>query len=64
LDLRGNWNYAPGTSQFSGSVKTVNGDLTGSASGRFYGPTAQEIGGVYGLTGGGATMLGGFGGKR
>lgn len=64
LDLRGTWNYAPATSQFSGGVNTVNGDLTGSASGRFYGPNAQEIGGVYGLSGGGATLLGGFGGKR
>jgi len=64
LDLRGSWTYAPGTSQFSGSVNTVNNDLKGSAAGRFYGPTAEEIGGTYGLTGGGASMLGGFGGKR
>jgi hypothetical protein len=64
LDLTGNWSYAPGTSQFSGAVDTQDGALTGNASGRFYGPNAQEIGGVYGLTGGGASMLGGFGGKR
>jgi hypothetical protein len=65
LDLRGNWNYAPGTSQFSGSVNTVNNGLSGSATGRFYGPSAQEIGGVYGLTSPtGASMVGGFGGKR
>jgi hypothetical protein len=64
LDLRGNWSYAAGTSQFSGGVNTVNGDLTGNASGRFFGPSAQEIGGVYGLSGGGASLLGGFGGKR
>lgn len=65
LDLNGNWSYAPGTSQFSGSVRTADGALTGTGSGRFYGPNAEEIGGVYGLTGaGGARMLGGFGGKR
>jgi hypothetical protein len=65
LDLSGNWSYAAGTSQFSGGVKTTDGALTGTGSGRFYGPNAEEIGGVYGLSGsGGARMLGGFGGKR
>jgi len=34
-------------------------------TGRFYGPTAQEIGGVFSLKGTGPqTMLGGFGGKQ
>jgi hypothetical protein len=64
LDLSGNWSYASGTSQFSGDVRTSDGALTGTGSGRFYGPNAEEIGGVYGLSGGGARMLGGFGGKR
>jgi transferrin binding protein len=66
LDLRGNWSYAPGSSQFSGGVNTADGNLTGSASGRFYGPSAQEIGGVYGLGSptGASRMIGGFGGKR
>jgi hypothetical protein len=65
LNLSGNLTYAPGTSQFSGSVNTANGNLTGTASGRFYGPSAQEIGGTYGLgSTDGKRMLGGFGGKR
>ncbi len=65
LNLSGNLTYAPGTSQFSGAVATQGSALTGDASGRFYGPNAEEIGGVYGLTGsGGRRMLGGFGGKR
>jgi hypothetical protein len=63
LNLTGLWSYGLGTSQFSGDVDAVNG-MTGTASGRFYGPAAEEIGGVYSLTGGGATLLGGFGGKR
>jgi hypothetical protein len=63
LNLTGLWDYSLGTSQFSGDVAAVNG-MTGTASGRFYGPAAEEIGGVYSLTGGGATLLGGFGGKR
>jgi hypothetical protein len=64
LDLRGDLSYEAGFSQFTGNVNTVNNELTGNASGRFYGPNAEEIGGVYGLTGNGASMLGGFGGKR
>lgn len=66
LDLNGNWSYGAGTSQFSGTVATQNGALSGNATGRFYGPAAEEIGGVYGLSS--ATdrsrMIGGFGGKR
>jgi len=65
LNLSGNLNYAAGTSQFSGNVNTPNSTLKGSASGQFYGPNAQEIGGIYGLTSpDGQRMLGGFGGKR
>jgi hypothetical protein len=66
LNLSGNLSYAPGSSQFSGNVSTADNALSGNASGRFYGPNAQEIGGVYGLNAGsgGARMIGGFGGKR
>jgi hypothetical protein len=38
--------------------------MTGSVSGKFYGPNAEEMGGVYSLGGNGANMMGGFGGKR
>jgi hypothetical protein len=66
LDLTGNWTYGSSTSQFSGTLRTQDSSLSGNASGRFYGPNAEEIGGVYGLTS--ATdrsrMVGGFGGKR
>jgi hypothetical protein len=70
LNLTGTWNYPAGTSQFSGTVTTQNGLLAGNASGRFYGPAAEEIGGVYGLsstpleTSGKSRMIGGFGGRR
>jgi hypothetical protein len=69
LDLTGNWSYGTGTSEFSGTVSTTPaGNLSGSATGRFYGPNAEEIGGVYSLTsntmGDRSTMIGGFGGKR
>jgi hypothetical protein len=65
LNLSGTLNYAAGVNQFSGNVKTQNDELTGRATGRFYGPSAQEIGGTYGLgSTDGKRMLGGFGGKR
>jgi hypothetical protein len=65
LNLSGNLSYGSGSSQFSGNVGTANNALSGDASGRFYGPNAQEIGGVYGLSGSnGARMVGAFGGKR
>jgi hypothetical protein len=52
LDLSGTLAYAAGSNSFSGSVSTVSA-LTGSASGNFYGPTAQEAGGVFAVTGSG-----------
>lgn len=67
LNLSGTLNYGIGVNQFSGTVTAPAASLSGSASGRFYGPNAEEIGGVYGLsdTGGGISrMLGGFGGRR
>lgn len=66
LNLSGNLSYGAGSNQFSGNVSTANNALSGNASGRFYGPNAEEIGGVYGLSApsGGARMIGAFGGKR
>jgi hypothetical protein len=66
LNLQGTLSYAAGTNQFSGTVNTTGQPLTGSASGRFYGPAYEEIGGVYTLRNGGTleSILGGFGGKR
>ena len=65
LNLSGSLSYAPGVNAFSGSVQTQNTLLGGQAGGRFYGPAAEEIGGVYSLQGAGVSrMLGGFGGKR
>lgn len=66
LNLSGTLTYSPGTSVFSGSVTTANTALSGSATGQFYGPSAEEIGGTYSLSAssGVSHMLGGFGGKR
>ena len=65
LNLSGNLTFAPNQNAISGSVQTQNGALTGNADGRFYGPAATEIGGVYSLSGSGMSrMIGGFGGRR
>jgi hypothetical protein len=65
LNLSGTLTYSPGSSQFSGPVSTSNNQLSGQAGGRFYGPSAQEIGGAFSLNGSGPShMVGGFGGSR
>jgi hypothetical protein len=38
--------------------------MTGNAGGQFYGPSAQEIGGVFAVKAGNYGYIGGFGGKR
>lgn len=64
LNISGTLTYAPGANQITGSVATTGG-LTGSVNGRFYGPSAQEIGGTFSVTGAGLEgYAGAFGGKR
>jgi len=67
LDLSGpTLTYTVGGNQFTGVVTTASGSLTGMATGNFYGPAAEEIGGIYTLKGAAQpeAMVGGFGGKR
>lgn len=66
LNISGTFSYAQGVNALtSGNLATTNGQLSGIGSGRFYGPAAEEIGGVYSLSGTGLSrMVGGFGGKR
>ena len=68
LNLNGAASWAEGTADFNGTMKAANG-LTGEMKGRFYGPAAEEIGGVYGLSGQDSNgeavhYVGGFGGRR
>ena len=68
LNLNGAASWAEGTGDFNGTMKAANG-LTGEMKGRFYGPNADEVGGVYGLSGqdskGEAVhYVGGFGARR
>jgi hypothetical protein len=66
LDLSGTLAYSAGTNSFNGTVTTANSALTGSAFGKFYGPSATEVGGIYNVTAGSGlqSMSGAFGGKR
>ena len=56
--MNGTLNHAAGSNQFTGTV-TATG-LSGSATGNFYGPAAQEIGGIYNLTGTAGQLSGDF----
>ena len=65
LNFSGTLTWASGQNAFGGQVKAVNPDLNGQASGRFFGPKAEEMGGTYNLAGTGVSrMVGGFGGKQ
>ena len=64
LDITGTLTYSYTTNSFAGGATTTNG-MTGNASGRFYGPAAEEIGGVFSLNDGALTSyIGAFGGVR
>ncbi|OYZ25507.1 MAG: hypothetical protein B7X82_10470 [Hydrogenophilales bacterium 17-64-65] len=64
LNLNGTLSYAAGTNRFTGTVNSVGG-LTGNSTGQFYGPNAEELGGVFLLQGGGVeTYAGAYGAKQ
>lgn len=67
LNLTGTLTYAAGTNSFAGNVATSGGTLSGASSGRFYGPSAQELGGMFILQAGSGipeTYGGAYGAKR
>ena len=65
LNLTGSMSYASGKNQMTGTVSSASG-MSGSIIANFYGPSANEIGGTYGLSQPttGNSLVGGFGGKR
>jgi len=64
LDLNGTLTYTPGNSH-AGTLRSAGGTLSGSVSGGFYGPRAEEAGGTFILNSGGAEKLtGAYGAKR
>lgn len=60
----GNMTYSPGGAFFSGTVNTQNNVMTGTGSGWFYGPSANELGGTFFISGTGGKLVGGFGAGR
>jgi len=65
LNLSGNLTYEEGINRFTGSVKNSDNRLTGTSTGQFYGPNAEELGGVFLLQGNGVeTYAGAYGAKR
>lgn len=68
LNISGTLTYSAGTNAFRGALTApgAGSGLTGNAVGKFYGPTANEIGGTYLLRAGSGleSMIGAFGGKR
>ena len=49
LNLSGTFTYSAGTNAFAGTVTNAGGTMSGRSEGRFYGPAAQELGGVLSL---------------
>lgn len=49
---------------FDGTAQTDDGVLSGTAAGGFFGPGAEEAGGVWRMIGGGEEAVGAFGGKQ
>jgi hypothetical protein len=66
LNLTGTLTYAPGSSSFSGTLTNAGGTMSGASNGRFYGPTAQELGGVFMVKSPTTveTFVGAYGAKR
>lgn len=68
LNLTGTLTYAAGTNRFTGSTDSVTSvsGLTGNSTGQFYGPNAEELGGVFLLSVPGSveTYAGAYGAKQ
>jgi len=66
LNLGGTLIYSPASNTFTGTLTNAGGTMSGSSTGRYYGPAAQELGGVFTLKSatGVETFAGGYGGKR
>lgn len=63
VPLSATMTYAAGSSRFSGTFR-AGSFMTGTGSGTFYGPAANELGGTFFISGSAGKMVGGFGGKQ
>lgn len=65
LDLSGTLKYKEGSNSFTGDINAKNSGLSGTADGRFYGPEAEELGGVFSTRSSGVEAYdGAFGAKK
>lgn len=66
LNLGGTLTYAPGSNSFAGSLTSASATMSGQSNGKFYGPSAQELGGVFSLKAQSTveTFTGAYGARR
>ena len=66
LDLNGTLSYAAGSNAFSGTLTNSGATMSGSSHGQFYGPAAEELGGVFAVKSSTTveTFTGAYGAKR
>jgi transferrin binding protein len=66
LNLSGTLSYVDGMNRFSGTLTNAGGTMSGLSKGQFYGPTANELGGVFTVNSPKTveTFTGAYGGKR
>jgi hypothetical protein len=66
LNLSGTLTYSPGQTAISGTLTNAGGTMSGSTNARYYGPAAQELGGVFALKSPKTveTFAGAYGAKR
>ncbi len=66
LNLNGTLAYSPASNTFTGTLTNAGGTMSGSTTGRYYGPTAQELGGVFAVKSPTTveTFTGAYGAKR
>jgi hypothetical protein len=66
LNLGGTLVYSPASNTFTGTLTNAGGTMSGSSTGRYYGPAAQELGGVFTMKSPTTleTFAGAYGGKR
>jgi hypothetical protein len=66
LNLGGTLTYSPSSNTFSGTLTNAGGTMSGTSTGRYYGPAGQELGGVFTLRSPTTveTFTGGYGAKQ
>jgi hypothetical protein len=66
LNVSGSLSYSPSSASFSGTLVNAGGAMSGASNGKFYGPAAEELGGVFALKSAttAETFVGAYGAKR